>query len=89
MARNEGGVTRIRRTLSPARVARREETWLGANEAKFEKLHLTRLRRRAGERGLALRHSAYGYALINSQRRRIDERSDMSLDEIESWLDRA
>jgi hypothetical protein len=88
--RDEGGIPRMRRALPPMpRSAAAEEDWRGANEAKHEKLRRNRLQRRAGARGLELRHSAYGYALIDSGRARIDERSDMSLDEIESWLERA
>jgi hypothetical protein len=87
---DEGGIPRIRRALAAAtRGAPREENWHGANEAKVEKLRRNKLQRLAGARGLELRHSAYGYALIDSARKRIDERSDMTLDEIESCLDRA
>lgn len=86
-SRPEGGVPHIRRAL-PA-TPHREETWLGANEDKLTKLRRNRLQRRAGARGLQLRHSAYGYALIDSGGKRIEERSDMTLDEIESWLERA
>lgn len=63
------------------------ESWRGANEAKREKLQRSRLQRRARARGLELRRSAYGYALIDAERRRVDDRNDLSLDEIESWLD--
>jgi hypothetical protein len=83
--REDGGVPRIRRAL----VAIPEEDWHGANEAKTDKLRHKSLQRRARARGLELRHSAYGYALINAPRKRIDERSDLTLDEIESWLARA
>ena len=84
-SREEGGVPRIRRALA----AVPEEDWHGANEAKSDKLRHKSLQRRARARGIELRHSAYGYALINPARKRIDERSDMTLDEIESWLARA
>ena len=85
--RAEGGIPHIRRAL-PA-TPHREETWPGANEDKLTKLRRNRLQRRAGARGFELRHSSYGYALIDSARKRIDDRSDMTLDEIESWLERA
>jgi len=65
-----------------------EEDYRGANEAKVEKLRRNNLQRRAGALGLELRHSAYGYALIDSARQRIEDRNDMTLDEIESWLQR-
>ena len=87
---NEGGVPRTRRTISaPPGTASGEESWPGANDAKTEKLRGRSLQRRAGARGLGLRHSAYGYALIDSTHQRIENRNDMTLDEVESWLDRA
>jgi len=87
--RDEGGIRRIRGALAATpRGASPEEDWRGANEAKIEKLRRNRLQRRAGARGLELRHSAYGYALIDSARTRIEDRNDMTLDEIEAWLER-
>ena len=62
------------------------EDYRGANDAKAEKLRRNTLQRRATSLGLELRHSEYGYALIDSARRRIDDRGDMTLDEIESKL---
>jgi hypothetical protein len=88
--REEGGIPRYRGPVAPGRRgATPEETWPGANTDKLEKLRRNRLQRRAGSRGLELRHSAYGYALIDASRKRIEERSDMTLDEVESWLERA
>ena len=87
--REEGGIPRVRRQVSAPPGARaREERWLGANEAKAEKLRGRSLQRRAGAQGLQLRHSAYGYALIDSARKPVKDRSDMTLDEVESLLDR-
>jgi hypothetical protein len=87
--RDEGGIPRTRRGLPPPTgSASAEERWPGANEAKVEKLRGRSLQRRAGTQGLELRHSAYGYALIDSARKRIDDRNDMTLDEVESWLER-
>ena len=87
--RDEGGIPRSRRALSARPLGLpREEEWGGANDAKVEKLRLNRLQRRAGARGLQLRHSDHGYALIDSARKRVEERNNMTLDEIESWLDR-
>lgn len=85
--RREQGVPHARRP-STARSAGAgvEETWNGANEAKLEKLRRNDLQRRARNRGLQLRHSAYGYALVDTARKRADDRSDMSLDDVESWL---
>jgi hypothetical protein len=88
--RDEGGVPRSHRALVvPPGGASREENWHGADEARVDKLRHKSLQRRARACGLELRHSAYGYALIDSARKRVDERSDLSLDEIESVLERA
>jgi hypothetical protein len=65
-----------------------QEHWRGADQAKSEKLRRKSLERLAGANGLELRHSAYGYALIDSTRNRVEDRSDMTLDEVESWLER-
>lgn len=87
--REDGGIPRShQRLVVPPGSARSEETWAGANKAKGEKLRRNRLQRRAGARGFDLRHSAYGYALIDSSRERVQDRSDMTLDEVESFLER-
>jgi hypothetical protein len=65
-----------------------DEDWRGANEAKTAKLRRNSLQRHARAHGLELRHSAYGYALIDAQRNPIEGRNDMTLDEIESRLPR-
>jgi hypothetical protein len=57
-----------------------------ANEAKASKLRHGSLRRRAFALGLELRHSAYGYSLIDASRDRVDGRSDMTLDDVEAYL---
>lgn len=72
----------------PPGSARREESWLGANEAKAEKLGVRSLKRQAGAQGLQLRHSDYGYALIDSARNPVDG-NKMTLAEVKSWLGRA
>ena len=88
--REEGGIPRVRREVTaPPGAGPREEHWPGANDAKTEKLRVRSLQRRAGAQGLRLRHSAYGYALINSAGEPVEDRSDMTLDEIESWLERS
>jgi hypothetical protein len=88
--RDEGGMQRVRRVVPiPPGSASREEHWTGANDAKAEKLRGKSLQRQASARGLQLRHSAYGYALIDSARKHIDDRSDMTLSEVESWLKRS
>jgi len=85
-----GGIPRARRGVTvPPGGASREERWPGANEEKAEKLLVRSLKRQAGAQGLALRHSAYGYALINSAHRPVNDRNNMSLAEVESWLGRA
>jgi hypothetical protein len=86
----EGGVPRAIGKLSASSSgAPKEENWIGANEDKAEKLRVKSLRRAAGAQGLELRHSAYGYALINPAHKPIEDRNDMSLREIESCLKRA
>ena len=74
---------------TPAGGTRAEEDWRGANQDKDEKLRRKKLQRRASGRGLKLRHSASGYALIDSARKHIEDRSDLTLDEVELWLDRS
>ncbi len=87
--RREGGIPHSRRTLAPTAASEAaEENWSGANEAKAEKLREHSLQRRARRHGLQLRHSEYGYALVDNARKRIDDRDNMSLDEVESWLER-
>ena len=87
--RDEGGIRRVRRgVVVPPGGAATEEDWRGANETKREKLRRSSLQRRAGVRGFELRHSAYGYALIDRARKHLEDRSDMTLDEVESWLER-
>lgn len=87
--RNEDGVPRLRRGISgPAGGRSREESWPGANEAKAEKLGVRSLKRQAGAQGLQLRHSDYGYALIDSARRPV-KGNNMTLAEVEAWLGRA
>ena len=81
------GIPRARRGVTvPPGGASREEYWPGANAEKAEKLLLRSLKRQAGAQGLELRHSAYGYALIDSARKRVEERNDMTLAEVKSWL---
>lgn len=82
---DEGGLPRgPRRALPPLAV--KGESGRDANEAKTETLRRRHLQRRARTLGLELRHSAYGYALIDAERNRVEGRSDMTLDEIESRL---
>ena len=89
MSRNENGVPRSRTVLTPPPGgASREESWLGANEAKAEKLGAKSLKRSAAAQGLQLRHSDSGYALIDSARKPVNG-SRMTLAEVESWLEGA
>ena len=57
-----------------------------ANTQKAVTLRLTRLRRRARARGLTVRHSDYGYSLIDGAQDRLGGRSDLTLDEVEAHL---
>jgi hypothetical protein len=84
---SDGGIPRVRRAISaPLGGVSKEERWLGANEEKAEKLLLKSLKRQAGVQGLQLRHSERGYALIDSARKQINDRNDMTLHEVESLL---
>ncbi len=88
-ATQDGGIPRRRERLSvPVGEALRVESWSGANEAKQQKLRRNNLQRLARAQGLQLRHSAYGYALLDSGHKRIDDRNDMTLEEVESCLAR-
>jgi hypothetical protein len=85
----EGGIPRRRERLNvPPGAAARDESWAGANDDKDEKLLRNDLQRRARAQGLELRHSEYGYALLDPARNRIDDRSDLTLKEVESCLAR-
>jgi hypothetical protein len=85
-----GGIPRARRAvIVPLGGASREESWPGANEAKAEKLGVRSLKRQAAVQGLQLRHSDSGYALIDSARKPVNDRNNMTLAEVESWLGRA
>ena len=82
---DEGGIPRgPRRVLPPLAVT--GDGGRDANQAKTETLRRRHLKRRARTLGLELRHSAYGYALIDAERNRVEGRSDLTLDEVESRL---
>jgi predicted ATPase len=72
----------------PPGQASRDESWPGANEAKQQKLRRNTLQRRARAQGLELRHSEYGYALLDLAHKRVDDRNDMTLAEVETCLAR-
>jgi hypothetical protein len=82
----EGGIPRRQQRLATAPNAETQADWRGANGAKTEKLRRRALGRLAHSQGLELRHSAYGYALIDSARQPIEDRHDLNLDEVESRL---
>lgn len=88
--RYDGGIPRgHERLVAPPGSRSTEEDFSGANEAKVERLQRSSLQRRARTHGLQLRYSDAGYALVDSARKRVDDRNNMSLDEVESWLDQA
>ena len=90
MGNHDGGIPRgHQRLIAPPGSPTIEEDWHGANDAKMEKLRRNNVQRRARSRGLQLRHSNYGYALIDSARQPVDHRSNMSLEDVEVWLDKA
>ena len=82
--RTNDGIPHSRATLE----ARPGESWTGANDEKTSKLRVRSLERRARAKGIQLRHSAAGYALIDQARNAIDGRNDLTVDEVEDWLDR-
>lgn len=85
---SDSGVPRATRKLGalPSGAA---EQWAGANQAKDEKLRVRSLQRRVGARGYELRHSDYGYALMDTARKSVNGRNDMTLKEVESLLGQA
>jgi len=82
---DDGGLPRGPRRVLPPRVESADRG-RDPNEQKRETLRRRHLQRRARTLGLELRHSAYGYALIDNERNRVESRSDMTLDEVESRL---
>jgi len=65
------------------------ENMAGANQARDEKLRVRRLERRARDEGYEIRHSDYGYALIDAARKPVDGRRDLNLKDVASLLDQA
>lgn len=58
-----------------------------ANSEMADKLLRNGLRRRARACGYELRHSDYGYALIDEARNRVGDRNDLTLKEVAKHLD--
>lgn len=86
----ESGVLHVRGTLAvTVGGPRPEEDWSGANEAKVDRLRLRTLQRQARAQGIQIRHADSGYALIDTARKCVHDRRDLTLDEIESWLEQA
>ena len=84
-----GGIPRARRGVTtPPGATSREERWPGANEEKAEKLLVRSLKRQAGAQGFQLRHSDHGYALVDTAHKRVEDRDDLTLREVEAWLGR-
>ncbi|HEY2208029.1 MAG TPA: hypothetical protein VGM80_10580 [Gaiellaceae bacterium] len=87
--RDEDGIPHSRQVLVvPPGGRSSEEDVRGANDAKHGKLRQKSLQRRARAQGVELRHSDSGYALIDAARNPVDDRHDLTLDEVESLLDR-
>ncbi|MES1246137.1 MAG: hypothetical protein ABUS54_00505 [Actinomycetota bacterium] len=57
-----------------------------ANREMAHTLQRNTLKRKARAKGLELRHSSYGYSLVDSSRARVDDRNDLTLDEVEARL---
>jgi hypothetical protein len=74
---NWSGIVGAHETFDPA----------AANAEKSEKLRRNRLKRQARAHGLELRHSAYGYSLIDAARDSVGGRNDLTLDDVEGQLD--
>jgi hypothetical protein len=81
-ARTQRGRQRPRREVDDFDAA-------AANSEMAHKLERNTLRRRARASGLELRHSAYGYSLIGPDRKRVDDRNDLTLAEVTAHLDSA
>jgi hypothetical protein len=60
-----------------------------ANRDMVHTLQRNALKRRARACGLELRHSAYGYSLVDAGRARVDGRNDFTLEEVQARLDTA
>ena len=83
--------------MPPTRPNRRQRTTratevfdaAAANSEMAHTLQRNTLRRRARANGLELRHSAYGYSLIDGERRRVEGRNDLTLEEVAIHLDAA
>jgi hypothetical protein len=83
------GIPHVRRAVAaPLGGARPEENWTGANAEKDAKLRVRSLQRRARSQGIQIRHSASGYALFDAARKPVNDRNDLTVDEVEAWLDR-
>jgi len=84
----DGGLPRSHRRVAALPPVDAQTTQEGqqASEAMARKLRRNHLKRRARQSGLELRHSSYGYSLIDAARSRIEGRNDLSLDEVESIL---
>jgi len=84
----DDGIPRGRSSLppDPGEIARERYDAKAANAAKRDKLRRNDLQRRARARGLELRHSAYGYGLIDAAHNHLEHRNDLTLDEVEKRL---
>lgn len=73
----------------PSGRTRREIDRFDADAANKEMAHVLRrntLRRKARALGFELRHSSYGYSLIDANRAQIGGRNDLTLDDVETHL---
>ncbi|HZS25183.1 MAG TPA: hypothetical protein VFA30_09380 [Gaiellaceae bacterium] len=59
-----------------------------ANAEMTAKLRRNSLQRRAQAQGLRLRHSTYGYSLVEQDGSRVVDRNDLTLDEVDVELER-
>ena len=77
--------------MSPSRSRREIDDFdaVAANAEMAHTLQRNSLRRRARAQGLELRHSSYGYSLIDAARARVHNRNDLTLEEVARHLDAA
>ena len=75
---NDAGLPRSNRPVvafPPVNAERPNREGRDAHDALTRKLRRNNLRRRARKGGLELRHSAYGYSLIDASRKRVEGRA--------------
>ena len=83
-----GSRTAVNGWAMPPGEAPRDESWPGANEAKKESCGETTSNGAPARRASSFATRSNGYALLDSAHKRVDDRGDMTLTEVESCLKR-